>query len=86
MDDEMTPDQRARYKEKIRLARLQDPAEKLLAGPRMFDENCRLMKADIRASYPGISDEQTQAFLKESLQLARRLEYIQVVADTPYLI
>lgn len=50
------------------------PAEKLLAGARLFDYACEITKAGIRAERPDLSEEQVARMLIERLALARRLE------------
>lgn len=60
--------------EKVKRARAMDPEEKLLAGPRLFDQVCRIMCDGIRDAFPDADEERVQAILRERLAIARRLE------------
>ncbi len=64
----------ALFMDKVRQARLMSPAEKLLAGPRLFEQVCRWMMAGIRNEYPDADEQEVQRILTERLELARRLE------------
>jgi hypothetical protein len=50
------------------------PEDKLLAGPRLFDQVCRVMRDGIRDEHPNADDETVEKILRERLALARRLE------------
>ncbi len=62
------------YRERVLRARAQPPAEKLWAGPRLFDAACRVTMCGIRASHPQADEEQVLRILRQRLALARRLE------------
>ncbi|MEW6356767.1 MAG: hypothetical protein AB1696_10595 [Planctomycetota bacterium] len=62
------------YRERVLRARAQPPEEKLLAGIRLFDSACRVMKEGIRAQYPEADEERVNEILRERLAIARRLE------------
>ena len=62
------------YRQRVLEARAMDPAEKLLAGLRLFDYACRITADGIRHQFPGISEERVREILVERLELARRLE------------
>ena len=64
----------ALYRERVLRARAMAPAEKLLAGPRLFDQSCRIMAAGIRNQFPEANEGQVQRILRSRLALLRRLE------------
>lgn len=64
----------ALFMDKVRQARCMSPAEKLLAGPRLFDRTCRWMAAGIRDEFPNADEQTVQHILGERLALWRRLE------------
>lgn len=61
-------------REEILRARAMPPEEKLLAGARLFDRVCRIMKDGIRHQFPDADERQVREILRERLALARRLE------------
>jgi hypothetical protein len=62
------------YREEVRRAREMPPADKLIAGARLFDRACRLMMDGIRDEYPDADEATVRRILNERLELARRLE------------
>ena len=62
------------FRERVEKARRMSPADKLLAGPRLFDQVCRRMAAGIRSQFPEADESRVQEILRERLALARRLE------------
>ena len=62
------------YRERVLWARAQPPAEKLWAGPRLFDCACRITMCGIRARHPQADEEEVLRILRQRLALARRLE------------
>jgi hypothetical protein len=62
------------YRQKVEAARAMSPEEKLLAGPRLFDMVCRVMRDGIRNQFPGISEDEVWRILNERLRIARELE------------
>jgi hypothetical protein len=62
------------YRDKVELARNMSPEDKLLAGPRLFDQVCRVMLDGIRAEFPEASPAKHDEILRERLALQRRLE------------
>lgn len=62
------------FRDRVQRARAMDPAEKLLAGPRLFDRACRIMADGIRAQFLGVSEEEVQRILDERLAIVRRVE------------
>jgi hypothetical protein len=64
----------ALWADKVRAARRMSPADKLLAGPRLFDSVRRVMIAGIRHQFPGADELKVRAILRERLAFARKLE------------
>ena len=64
----------ALYRSEILLARQMSEEEKLLAGPRLFDRACRIMKDGIRSEYPDADEARVEELLRARLALVRRLE------------
>jgi hypothetical protein len=58
--------------EEVRQARGTPPAEKLIAGARLFDYACAVMMAGIRRQYPQASDDQILQIVRERLEWAGR--------------
>lgn len=62
------------YRERVRRARRMTPGERLIAGPRLFDDVCAMVKAGIRGQFPEFSEEQVEQEFLRRLSIARRLE------------
>ncbi len=62
------------YRERVLRARATPPAQKLLDGPRLFDQECRIMANEIRDQFPNADEKQVQEILRLRLALIRRLE------------
>lgn len=62
------------YREELIEARAMSPAEKVLAGQRLFEAACRITLAGIRHQFPEASEERCREILWERLDLQRRLE------------
>ena len=62
------------YRERVLRARRTPPEEKLLAGPRLFERACRIMRDGIQDQYPDANEQTVSRILAERLTLARRLE------------
>ena len=62
------------YREELREARAMPPAEKTLAGQRLFEAACRITLAGIRNQNPGASEDECLEILRRRLELQRRLE------------
>jgi len=60
--------------DKIRRARRMTPGEKMLEGPRLFDQNCQLMRGAIRSQFPEFDDAQVEQELRRRLAIARRID------------
>ncbi len=62
------------YRERVLRARRTPPEEKLLAGPRLYEEVCERMRWGIRDEYPDADAKQVEQILAERIALLRRLE------------
>ena len=62
------------FVDKVRRARLMSPGEKMLDGPRLFDQNCQLMRGAIRSQFPAFDDAQVEQELRRRLAIARRID------------
>ena len=61
-------------REQIRAARETDPGEKLMAGPRMFDYECRVTAMGILYLHPELTESQVQKVLTERIKAERQAE------------
>jgi hypothetical protein len=50
------------------------PADRFIAGARLFDAACRVTMSGIRKQHPGASDAEVLAILRERLEWSRRWE------------
>jgi hypothetical protein len=64
------------YRERVLRARRTPIEEKILAGPRLFDEACQRMEAGIRSLHPEADDEAVRAMLRRRLEIGHRLDSI----------
>jgi len=62
------------YREELSEARAMPPAEKFLAGQRLFEAACRITLAGIRHQHPDYSESRCQEVLLERLELQKKLE------------
>lgn len=60
--------------DKVRQARRMSFEDKFLAGPRLFDMACQLMRDGIRMQHPEADDTEVERLLGERLAIQRRLE------------
>ena len=58
--------------DEVRWARETPPAEKFIAGAKLFDYACAVTLAGIRRQKPGVSDEDALAILRERLDWASK--------------
>jgi hypothetical protein len=72
--DSLTSLINALNREEIERARNMPPEEKLMAGPRLFDQACRVMEAGIRNERPDANDEEVLEILRRRVALYRTLE------------
>lgn len=64
----------ALLRDKRRAARAMSPADRFIAGARLFDYACRISMAGIRHQHPELTEAQVLEVLKERLEWARRRE------------
>jgi hypothetical protein len=62
------------HREDIEQARRMTPAQKLAAGPELFDYACEITKAGIRMQNPGIEEAQMREILRARIEGAERRE------------
>jgi hypothetical protein len=60
--------------DKVRWAGEMSPADRFIAGARLFDYACRITMAGIRNQHPNASDEEVLEILRERLAWSRRHE------------
>jgi len=60
------------YWEEVKEARNRRIEEKLLAGPRLFDQACQRVRERIRAHFPGIDPKAEDAILERLLEMCDR--------------
>jgi hypothetical protein len=70
-------------REEVALAGKIPPAEKMLAGPRLFERACKEMKACIRGRHPSADDKEVLALLRQALDMVRWLEDLGCVVHLP---
>jgi hypothetical protein len=59
---------------KVEQARAMAPEDKLLAGPRLFDQACRIMADGIRDENPGASEDDVRRILAQRIAIWRKIE------------
>ena len=62
------------YIQAVLRARAMSPEEKILAGERLFMEECGQMKAEIRSEMPWVCEEMVDCELRSRLELRRQEE------------
>ena len=73
----MQPDRQlidALERERVKRAREMSPEDKLMAGPRLFEQACRVMADGIRDEHPEATEAEVQELLQARLALLRRSE------------
>jgi hypothetical protein len=60
--------------DKVLRARRTPMDEKILDGPRLFDQNCAIARSGIRSQFPNFSDEEVEQELRRRLAIARRID------------
>ena len=73
----MNPDQQLAddlYRERVERARRMSPEEKLFAGPRLFEQSCRIMRDGIRHQFPNADPARVDEILRERLAVVRKLK------------
>lgn len=61
------------YLDKALRAGCRSMGEKLLDGPRLFDDCCRLMRSGIRFQFPDYTEDQVNAEFRRRLEIGRRI-------------
>ncbi len=64
------------FRKRVLRARRMSPEEKLLAGPRLFDSMCAIMRDGIRDERPDADEAEVERILRQRLALQRKLEGI----------
>ena len=59
---------------KAERARQMDPGDKLMIGPRLFDQVCERMRDGIRTQHPDFDSSAVETELKRRLDLKRQLD------------
>jgi hypothetical protein len=59
---------------KVARARRTSMAEKILDGPRLFDQSCEVMRGGIRSENPEFTPEQVEQELRRRLAIARKID------------
>ncbi len=54
-------------------ARRRSIDEKMLDGPKLFEDCCLLMRSGIRSQFPGYTDEQVEKEFRRRLEIRRRI-------------
>lgn len=61
-------------RDKVRQAQRMSFEDRFLAGPRLFDLACRLMRDGIRMQHPDADDSEVERLFHERLAIQRELE------------
>jgi hypothetical protein len=64
----------ALYREEVARARALSDADRLMAGPRLFERACQVMTDGIRHAHPELDEAGVAALLKRRLDRLRALE------------
>lgn len=62
------------FRTKVARARRTPMAEKMLDGPRLFDQSCEIMRGGIRSENPEFTPEQVEQELRRRLAIARKID------------
>ena len=60
--------------EKVLRARRRSGGEKMLDGPRLFEDGCTMMRSGIRWQYPEFNDQQVEVELRRRLAIRRKID------------
>lgn len=74
MDPDIRALQDAVFVAKIARARCRPMDEKILDGPRLFDQSCQIMRGGIRTEHPDFTPQQVERELRRRLAIARRID------------
>ena len=61
------------YLDKALRAGRRSIGDKMLDGPRLFDDCCRLMRSGIRFQFPDYTEEQVEVEFRRRLEIGRRI-------------
>ena len=81
MDTRVKALQDAVFLTKVARARRTPMEEKILDGPRLFDQNCEIMRGAIRSENPAFTPEQVERELRRRLAIARRIDEADLYRD-----
>ncbi len=73
------------FVDKVLRARRRSIGEKILDGPRLFEDGCKLMRSGIRWQFPEYADEQVEAELRRRLSIRRRIDEAGIYRDVGVL-
>jgi hypothetical protein len=73
VDDETKRLMDSIFIEKVMRARQRSIGEKLLDGPRLFEQGCQIMRGGIRSQFPDFTAEQVEAEFRRRLAIGRRI-------------
>ena len=66
---------------KVLRAREQSMSEKMLDGPRLFEESCSRMRGGIRSQFPHFTTEQVEQELDRRLKIKRQIDEAGIYQD-----
>ena len=62
------------YRDRVLRARQVDPVEKMLDGPRLFDQACKMMRAGIQNQFPDADADRVRQILAQRVDRIRQLD------------
>jgi hypothetical protein len=74
MDSDLKALQDSVFLAKVARARRTPMDEKILDGPRLFDQSCEIMRGGIRSENPDFTPEQVEQELRRRLAIARKID------------
>jgi hypothetical protein len=69
------------FLDKVARAKARSMEEKILDGPRLFDENCAFMRSAIGAQFPELNEAQIEDELRRRLAIAREIDSADIYRD-----
>ena len=85
VDPEIKAQKDAESLAKVAAARRVSIGERIAAGPRMFDENCRIMKDEIRTEFPDSSDSQVEEEFRKRLAEEKKVSDGDLYVDAGWI-
>lgn len=73
IDRDIKSQQVAKFRSKVRRAKQMTIAERLAEGPKLFDENIRMMRCMIESSNPDFGPDEVDSEIDRRLKIAKRL-------------